>query len=277
VSERSQFWTTNGTGDGPGTGHTQQQWLEMLRDMFTSDRYASEGVIGGMNSQLACSGVSGASPSITVASGGAFVYGFYYQNTSNLSLSLTKPSVGSTGGRVVLRVDWTAQTVRAIARQSADGTSSAPALIQTPGTQFEIPLCTYTVSTGGTVTITDARDYCHPTAMMFRRQGGDVTNWQVAGTTTFTPGGMLFQCGAVSVSFSSSADSSLVTVTFPTAFSAIPLVIPATYNNGSSTGRRVLFTIETISATTFQVRGRETSGSSTSSSFDCWWLAMGPE
>lgn len=277
MAERSMLWTSNGTGDGPLTGHTQQHWLELLRDLFTSDRYASEGVIAGMSSQLAASGVNGASPSITIAAGGALCYGFYYQNTSNLSLALTKPSIGTTGGRVVIRTDWTLQTARCIARQSADGTSSAPALIQTPGVQFEIPLFTYTVTTGGAITLTDARDYCHPTALIYRRIGGDATNWATSGTTVYTPGGVMFIAGSTPVPFSGSADSSLVTASFGVTFGGTPLVLPATYNAGSSTGRRVLFTVETISTTQFQVRGRETSGSSTSSTFDCYWLAIGPE
>ncbi|KPV54765.1 hypothetical protein SE17_01735 [Kouleothrix aurantiaca] len=277
MAERSQFWSTNGVGDGPSGGHPQQHWLEMFRDIFTSDRFASEGVIGGMSSQLACSGVSGASPSITVAAGGAFVYGYYYQNTSNLSLALTKPRVGTTGGRIVLRADWTLQTVRAIARQSADGTSTPPSLNQTAGSQYEIPLCTYTITTGGTITITDVRDYCHPTALMFRRLGGDAINWNVSGTTVYRPGGMMFVCGSTPVPFSSSADSALTPASFGVTFGGNPLVLPATYNGGSSTNRRCLFTIESVSPTQCQIRGRDTNNSSHSNTIDCWWLAMGPE
>lgn len=277
MAERSQFWGTNGIGDGPAAGHPQQHWLELLRDAFTSDRYASEGVIAGMSAQLALTTINGASPSIQIAAGGAFVYGYYYQNTSTLTLTLTKPSVGTTGGRIVLRTDWTLQTVRAVARQSADGTSTPPSLNQSAGSQFEISLATYTITTGGTITITDGRDYCHPTALMYRRLGGDPTNWNTPGPTVYRPGGMLFVCGAVSVPFSASADSTLVTVAFGVTFGGTPLVIPATFNNGSSTNRRCLFTIETVSATQFQVRGRDTNNTSHSNTIDCWWLAMGSE
>lgn len=276
MAERSQFWTTNGTGDGAAE-YTMTQWLEMLRDLFTSDRYASEGVIGGHSGELAVTGSSGSSPTVTVATGAALVYGLYYQNTSPVTLSLTKPSVGTTGGRVVLRADWALQTVRAIARQSADGTSTAPSLIQTPGTTFEISLATYTVTTSGTITLTDVRDFCHATAPVYRRQGGSASDWSTAGTTNYTPGGSKIQAGSVAVTFSSSETSNLSTVTFPEAFTGKPLVFLSLYNNGSSTGRKVVPTIESISASQVQIRGVVADGDDTSNTYDVYWIAFGAE
>lgn len=277
MAERSQFWTTGTTGDGTSQ-FSQQQLLEWLRDTFTSDQFSAESVLAGVGGQLLCTGVSGASPSMSVATGAAYVYGFYYQSTTASSLSITKPTIGTTGGRVVLRADWTAQTVRLIVRQSADGTSTPPAATQTPGTTYEVSLCTYTVTTGGTVTVTDVRDFCHPgQALIYRRLGGSAIDWGASGTTTFTPGAMRMIAGSTSLTFPSSSSSNTITVTLPITFSGTPIVLACVYSNGSSTGRKVVPTIRAVTTTTFQLEGYVTDGASTSSSFDVFWIAIGPK
>ena len=87
----------------------------------------------------------------------------------------------------------------------------------------------------------------------------------------------MFVCGSTPVPFSSSADSALTPASVGVTFGGNPLVLPATYNGGSSTNRRCLFTIESVSPTQCQIRGRDTNNSSHSNTIDCWWLAMGPE
>lgn len=274
MPERSSIWNSTGVGDGAGTGITQQQWLEIFRDSFTSDRYSSEGVLAGVSGELK---VSNSSSPLAVAAGAAYVYGFYYQNTASLNLTVTTPSVGTTGGHVVLRADWTTQTVRAVAVRNTDGTNSTPALTQTAGTTYEIRLATFTITTGGTITVTDARDYCHPTALVYRRQGGSATAWNTSGSTNYTPGGTKIQAGAVSVSFSSSATSNLATVTFPSQFANVPLPQLTVFSNGSSTGRKITPSVESISVTQLGIRCYVSDGSTTSSSFDVYWLAVGDE
>lgn len=275
MAERSQIWNSTNVGDGASTGVTQQHWLEMFRDTFTSDRYTSEGVLAGVSGELK---VTGSSSPLAVAAGAGYVYGFYYQNTASLNLTVSTPSVGTTGGHVVLRADWTAQTVRAVAVRNTDGTNSTPSLTQTAGTTYEIRLCSFTITTGGTIAVTDARDYCHPSpAHIYRRQGGSATAWNTSGSTNYTPGGVKIQGGAVSVSFSSSATSNLATVTFPSAFTNIPIALLTTFSNSSSTGRKVLFTVESLSTTQLGIRGYVSDGSSTSTSFDCYYLIVGDE
>jgi hypothetical protein len=56
------------------------------------------------------------------------------------------------------------------------------------------------------------------------RQGGDATDWSVAGTTTYTPTGVLIETGVVTVPIASGTYNS-ITVTLPSAFSAKPAVL----------------------------------------------------
>lgn len=272
MAERSQPWDTTGTGDGPSGGYTETQTEEFFRDLFSGDRFATDGVLPGYSSELA---VTATTNQVSVAAGAAIVYGKYYQNTASLNLAVTSPVVGTTGLRVVLRVNWAAQTVRAAVIKNTDGTSAAPALVQTAGTTWDIPLATGTITTGGTVAVSDAREFLHmPTALIYRRQGGSATDWSSAGTTNYTPGEAFAQDGVITVSFSGGTGTA--TVTFPVPYSAPPHVAGLVVANaGSSTKRKLSATIESVTATQLSIRVYLVDGSTSSSSADVHWDVVG--
>jgi hypothetical protein len=76
------------------------------------------------------------------------------------------------------------------------------------------------------------------------RQGGSSTNWSTAGTNSYSEASTLIQAGAVTTS-----SSARVTVTFPTAFSQVPVVFASTVDASVL----IFANIETISATTFTI------------------------
>ncbi len=156
MAESSRFWTTNGTGDGGAGGYSAQQFYDFLRKLFITDQEASRGVILGEQGGLA---VSGSASPLSVAAGSAIVYGFFYENTGVVSVTVPTPSVGTTGKRVILRVNWAAQTVRIALITSADGVATFPTLTQNAGNTWEISLANLTITTGGAITLTDARAY----------------------------------------------------------------------------------------------------------------------
>lgn len=65
--------------------------------------------------------------------------------------------------------------------------------------------------------------------LISNRQGGSASDWDASGTTNYTPSNEKIQAGVVNLPNSNTATGSWfygsVTVTFPTAFSAKPLVI----------------------------------------------------
>lgn len=159
MSETSRFWTTDGTGDGPSGGYTQQQFLEFVRSLFIGDKFTTEGVLKNVNNGLAVSSPS--ATNIDVATGAAIVYGFYYENTTVLALSFSAPAA-NTGGRVVLEVNWTAQTVRGKVILNTSGVTDPPALTQSAGTTWQISLASFVADTSGNVTnLTDERDFAN--------------------------------------------------------------------------------------------------------------------
>lgn len=155
--EKSFLWTTGATGDGAST-YTQAETFGMFRRMFVTDP-TTQGVLKGYEGDLA---VTGTTSPISVAKGAAIVYGSPYLSDAATSVAVATPSVGTTGHRVVLQMDWTAQTTRIALLSSADGTATIPDVTQTANTKWEISLASLTITTAGVITVTDTRAYCQP-------------------------------------------------------------------------------------------------------------------
>lgn len=160
MAEFSLFHTTGTSNDG-ASAYTQQQVTDWLRRTWLQDP-TTQGVHRNYANELSLTPVNGASPKVTVGTGAAIVYGFPYENTAAVDLSFTKPAIGTTGYRIVLRMDWTNHRVRLTLLSSSDGVSSIPAATQTAGTTWDITLATFTCTTGGTITLTDTRAYTQP-------------------------------------------------------------------------------------------------------------------
>lgn len=156
MAEKGHPFTNNGTGDGTSGGYTAAEWRKRFRFLF-GDGVTLEG------NKLA---VTGAASPLSVNTGHAVVDGLFYDNTASVSLTVTTPSVGTTGGHVILRADYAGQTVRAVAVRNTDGNSAIPALTQTSETTYEIRLASFTITTGGVITLTDTRSFLHPNTMV---------------------------------------------------------------------------------------------------------------
>lgn len=145
MAELSFGWASNGTGDGAAISVVDS--AELLKAIV-----GGSGVIRGYLNELAPT-VSGSN--VLVNTGWAVgITGHLYRNSASKSTTITTPGIGTTGHRIVLREDLAAQTVRIYDIASADGTSSIPAAAGTDKT-----LATLTITTGGVITLTDARQF----------------------------------------------------------------------------------------------------------------------
>lgn len=311
MAEKAIPWTGNGTGDGTSGGYTALEWSEMWRRLFLGGQETTAGVLRGVGSELAVAGVT--SP-LSVGTGSAVAYGKVYTNDTALTLTVATPTVGTTGGHVILRLDWAAQTVRAVAVRNTDGLSAIPSLTQSTSTQWEIRLATFTIATNGAITLTDARQYLHMAtkvsqAMLdtdsvgtpqlldnavtttkilndavdntkvglrvpqfVRRRGGDATQWATVGSDVVgndrTPGMVIAQGGSITIAAGGGA-SGMVTVNFPQAFSATPLVLLTPMTPGVYLSASVVYTNRVQIEWTFPGANLAT--------LLVMWLAIGPE
>lgn len=195
MTQFSMFWTTTPAAAAVGDGsapYTTTNWFDFLRRTLINDN-TTQGVIAGFLNDLA---VTGAASPLSVNTGAAVVYGIPYQNDASVSLTVATPVVGNTGGHVILRADWAAQTVRLVAVRNTDGNAATPTLTQVAGTTWEVRLATFIITTLGVITLTDAREYCRfNTSLIHRRQGGDLADWADGGSTNYRIGPLRIQVG----------------------------------------------------------------------------------
>jgi hypothetical protein len=156
MTQRSRFWDSTAPGDAMAITQTQ------LHDEFFRCMAGAAGdraVVRGWRNELV---VSGTSSPVTVATGGAVVYGLFYDSDEANSVSVTTPASGlSRYDLIVLRRDWAVQTVRLARVVGVAGVIPAvPALTQTAGTIWESPLATLLVTDAGSITVADTRVYC---------------------------------------------------------------------------------------------------------------------
>lgn len=155
MAEKSFLWTTGSVGDGTNT-YTRADTSAFSQVLAAV--HDDEGVAPGLLNALAGS-VPGAN-TVRINTGGALVDGKPYLNDSTVDVNI--PSAVGGGNtridRIVLRADWTAQTVRIHRIAGTDAASpTAPAITQDPGNVYDLPLYRVLVTTAGAVTLTDER------------------------------------------------------------------------------------------------------------------------
>ncbi len=152
MTEISRPWGGTATGDkGP---YSFDQWADIYAALF-GRKGANKGVLYQVDNELAVTGV--ASP-VSVDTGGAMVDGSFYDNSVAVTVTIPTPSSSTRIDRIVLRKDWTAQAVRVTRIAGSEG-GGAPAMTQTDGVTWDIPLAQVSINTGGTITVTDEREY----------------------------------------------------------------------------------------------------------------------
>ncbi|NUM46000.1 MAG: H-type lectin domain-containing protein [Anaerolineales bacterium] len=374
MTQKSWPWDTNPPTGGPGDGSAglnEATAREFLALYFGVQDPTVEGVVHGVLDELE---VSGSATPLDVAAGAAICYGLYI-NDAVATVGVATPALGTTGGRVVLRTNWAgvgeedsldARTRLAVVLNS-DGVAAIPALTQTPGTTWEISLATFTVSTGGVITVTDDRTFRRVTGVVdtddlveaavygdkiqvggvrrdhlqdaaarsvigragatagepadivagaddrvlartggslafvqltagmvpgdliddtmvgnrvpqfYRRQGGNSTNWQTPGSTTYTPTTVRMQGGINLFSGVVSGGSDVDAITFPVAFSNVPLVLVAFQISGNTPALApgAICWSSDVTASGFNLRMYQNTG--LSGDFEVSWLAIGPE
>ena len=150
MTELSSPWADNAVGDGQS--YSDDEWSDIWRKLFMTDR-TDEGVLADYSSELAVTNPSGVT--IRTAAGAALVDGKFYENDANVDNTVTAPGSGSNYYRIVLRKDWTAQTVRI--EMLGPNVTAPDAVTQTDGTTWEISLATVQITSGSVVTVTDTR------------------------------------------------------------------------------------------------------------------------
>jgi hypothetical protein len=148
MAESSHFWD--------GSNYASSLLAMMFGDMLAPGQAASAGVLKGVGNHLA---VTGSASPIAVNTGAALVNGRYYKNTASVNINVSTPSSATRIDRVVLRVNYSAETITLQLLAGSEG-GAAPALTQIDGTTWEISLAQVSITTGGVITLTNERKWC---------------------------------------------------------------------------------------------------------------------
>ena len=278
----------------------------MFKALFASA--AAEGVLENVGNELA---VSGSSSPLSIATGAALVDGFFVNSDAVESRSVTTPS-STTGGHVIVRLNWTTQTADIVVVLNTTGNTSPPALTQNDGTQWEIRLATFTITNTGVITLTDARSFAHfatrvsstmidtgavtndkipdgaiqsvklasPTNVsLTRRVGGSSGSWNTAGSNEYSISGARMFVGAASIFISSGSYQSYADVYFPTSYASKPLVFASLGSSVSSSddGATVWVDPSTLSTTGCRIYVRRATLGSGSWTPTVHWWSVGQE
>jgi hypothetical protein len=109
----------------------------------------------------------------------------------------------------------------------------------------------------------------------YRRQGGHANNWNISGTTTYTPTAVRMQGGSCLIPVLNGFSKGYLEITFPTAFSAIPIVSATTYDYAGGAVPDRIYT-NTITASQVRIYAERT-GTVGNDDFYANWLAIGTE
>lgn len=155
MTEKSRPWQA---GVGDGAAYSDEDWRLIMETLGLATG-ANIGVVQGILNGLAVT--STGDNNITVDTGRAIVDGTVYENDASKSLTSNDPGgAGTTGRRCVLRKDWTLRTVRLAIISSADDVTTLPALTQTDGVTFEIPIASFQIAPSGAITqLADEREW----------------------------------------------------------------------------------------------------------------------
>ena len=159
MSQDSLFWTTNGTGDGASGGYTHTELKQWLWQTFGGGN--NQGPLTNYLNELEVTAAGGSASPVTIDTGAAYVRGIPYWNTSAGTKNISTPAVSTRIDRIVVKADWTAQTVRFDIHAGSEG-GTAPPLTQTDEVIWEIPLAQVSITTGGEITVTDDREFLLP-------------------------------------------------------------------------------------------------------------------
>ena len=262
MAETSLPWDGTTVGDATSAPYdAPNEFAQIMRALsYTSGMPNRGGVMRTLN-RLAGTGV--ATP-VQIDTGQALCQGTFYENSAAVAVAIP-PSIVSRIDRIVLRKDPVAQTVRITRIAGVEAAGIPPVLTQVYGGVWDTPL--YQVSLAiAVITLIDEREFLpYQTPLIVGRQGGDPTDWNVTGVVNYTPAGTKIQCGSI---FCNPTGGE--TITFPEAFSGMPLVVVTAETPGDFASCVTTSNTQAVARVWRLSTGLETIGFVS-------WIAIGPE
>lgn len=151
MSEHSMLWNGTSVGDAGAASYSAPYDFDTELALIFSSLTGAEGVIdhGGvfrdaLNKYAPTFSVN----QITVDTGLGLSYGNWHYNDAALNIAIPAAASGTRIDRIVLRKDWTTQTVR-LTRVAGTIGAGVPAITQSVGSTWDVPLFQVQITIGG--------------------------------------------------------------------------------------------------------------------------------
>jgi hypothetical protein len=217
MTEKSYPWGDEVVGDATLAPYSDDFWSDFQRMLYTIDRKVI-GLVPMRDSNLL--GYTIGAGKVTIASGEALVDGKFYQNDANVDINLPTPAAATRVDVIVLRKGWTAQTIRLTRVAGTEG-AGVPAITQTDGVTWDVPLYTFQITTGGVITL-----YLDNRVIIDSPLAGN-------GLWMFNKSGGTLEKGSVVISDLVSNDSGVTTTTVESDRRILGVALNEAANNGA--------------------------------------------
>jgi len=308
MTAKSFWWETGVAGDGSST-YTEIDHSRWARVVGACFGHEGIGPGYGNEFDAEANPTGGTDRKVRIKTGGTIVDGKPLdQDVTEDHLLDVTPNLRR--DRIVLKCDWSVHTVRIAVLKGTDGVDTPPnipapnpntlvyqalwdvkivssgavtleadervwAVPQVDDATIDIILGILGVKAGGIDTAELANDSVDDTKagnrvpQFYRRQGGHSSDWEDQGNTNYTPGPVRIQAGSKNWS-GTPTDTGSVVVTFPVAFSNVPL--------GWAVSKSALLNCGVnLTATTMEIFFKVVEDVAVVSVANFYWLAIGPE
>lgn len=153
MAETSRFWDGIATGDAATAPYSSDEYARVQRDLIRASGADSGPLMGtGVAPDLGLTvrATTPVSASVEVTAGSAIVRGTWYASDATETLAIGANASGNPRiDTIILRKDYAAQTIRLVVLPGTPAVAPvAPALTQTDGVTWEIPLADIAVANG---------------------------------------------------------------------------------------------------------------------------------
>jgi hypothetical protein len=205
MAETSRFWDGIAVGDAATAPYSSDEYARVQRDLIRASEADSGPLLNtGVAPDLGLTvrATTPASASVEVTAGSAIVRGTWYNSSATETLAIGANASGNPRiDTIILRKDYAAQTIRLVVLPGAPAvTPSAPALTQTDGVTWELPLADIAVANGfatlANTTITPRRHWANAADGVYLDnvlnnsgvllQTGDVVVWDTTADRAIT-------------------------------------------------------------------------------------------
>jgi hypothetical protein len=152
--ETSYYFDGTTVGDATLAPYSAARYTTNWKNILTVED--NHGIINDHLDELLVSGIAGG---VIVSTGAALVEGYFYENDAEVTVAIPTPVTDPRIDRIVLRKDAILQTVRITRIAGTENPApTAPAITQTAGGIWDIPLAQVLINVAGAITVTDERE-----------------------------------------------------------------------------------------------------------------------